>query len=193
MSSSDTIPLRDGRRIVIDAKGNGRIVDGRDLSGGGVDGDTQIPLSTAEQFAERQEAATNSRRGNGPLALPGPSYGQAQTAGSTPARRSPKQPNVTELRYARSFLQPRICGDPDSFPILWFEFELLSLRMPPALRYTPDWVAMTEEGRIEFHEVKGKHRHARHGIERFRWAKERWGAWFRFVLAKWDGKDWEIE
>jgi hypothetical protein len=170
------IPLRDGRRIVVDGHGNGRIVD-------------------AEWWHDRPY--TSSERSPPRVDGPGNHRAMCQPQTPNPPRRSPrkpKQPNATELRYAQDWLQPRIGSDSlDGNAIVWFEFELFSIRMPPAKRYTPDWVVLNEYGKVEFHEVKGNHKYKRHGIERFRWAKERWGQWFRFVLAKWDGTEWEIE
>jgi len=82
-------------------------------------------------------------------------------AGGFPSRKNPpevkhrvpKQMNKTEARYAQHLtLQQRI-GE-----VAWFAFEDITLRIGKDCRYTPDFAVAYPggNGRITFHEVKGR-------------------------------------
>jgi hypothetical protein len=94
---------------------------------------------------------------------------------------SRKGPNRLETRYNAEMVLPADA-----------RYEALTLILSDGTRYTPDWVTH-EGGAVVLHEVKGPHRFARAGIERYRRARDQWGHVFRFVLAKWDGKAWRVE
>ena len=58
--------------------------------------------------------------------------------------------NKTETRYANLLEAQKIAGK-----ILWYGFEPMTLRLAKSTTYKPDFMVMTFDGHLEFHEVKG--------------------------------------
>jgi hypothetical protein len=94
-----------------------------------------------------------------------------------------KQPNPTEERYRRDFLEG-----------LDARYEALSFKLKNGHRYTPDWVVVSELGFLECHEVKGAYKF--HSQSRARMAYDQcrieWPA-IRWVWATWTGEKWRVE
>lgn len=65
-------------------------------------------------------------------------------------RPKPGQMNKRERAYEIHLEAERKAGR-----VLWFLFEGIKLRLAEKTFYTPDFVVMTADGLIEFHEVKG--------------------------------------
>lgn len=64
-------------------------------------------------------------------------------------RHIPGQANKTEQRYL-DFLQLRLLAN----EIEYFEFESVTFKIAPDLRYTPDVMVLTNNLTLEFHDVK---------------------------------------
>ena len=58
--------------------------------------------------------------------------------------------NKWETMYAEELMQRKMNGE-----IQWFGYESIKLRLAKATTYTPDFVVVLPDGRVEFHEVKG--------------------------------------
>jgi len=102
----------------------------------------------------------------------------------------PKEPkdrrNQTEKRYEQEHLWPQY----QRGEIWSYLFEPLKFRLAENTFYTPDYLVIKETG-FEIHEIKG-------GFERED-ARVKWKAaaekfpWFRFVVARYEKKEWKIE
>ncbi len=93
-----------------------------------------------------------------------------------------REPNKLEARYRREVLM----GVPDCD----CRFEGLTFTLASGARYKPDWIVL-RDGRVECHEVKGPWE-SRDAKLRFRESAARWPM-FRWVWAKWNGKQCKIE
>lgn len=58
--------------------------------------------------------------------------------------------NKTEAAYYQELMGRKAAGEIEDF-----RFEAVKLRLAPSTFYTPDFMVMTAEGLLEFHEVKG--------------------------------------
>ena len=65
-------------------------------------------------------------------------------------RLKPGQMNKTEARYAQHLLERKIAGE-----ILWFQFEILTIKIAPDTRLTIDFAVINRDGVVEMHDVKG--------------------------------------
>lgn len=81
---------------------------------------------------------------------PLPVRGEAQPAPRRAPSHTAGKMNKTEARYADRLKLLKISGD-----IRDFWFERLTLKIGDDCRYTPDFMIVTDLGRIELHEVKG--------------------------------------
>ena len=68
-------------------------------------------------------------------------------------RKKAGEMNKTEQAYSKYLLCKKLAGK-----IVDYSFESLTLKLANACRYTPDFVVLTNEGRIQLHEVKGSRR-----------------------------------
>ena len=93
----------------------------------------------------RAQVDALTRRGPAPATAPGP-VGESQPQGRK--SRGVRRPNKTEAAYRAEVLGRRA-------DLAAVHYEGLTLRMANGHRYTPDWVVVTEAGRVECHEVKG--------------------------------------
>lgn len=59
--------------------------------------------------------------------------------------------NKTEYRYLTEVILPGM----SSGKYLWWGFEKVKLKLADRTTYTPDFLVMRSDGRLEFHEVKG--------------------------------------
>ncbi len=97
-----------------------------------------------------------------------------------------RQPNKTEAAYRAEVLDRRS-------DVAAVRYEGLTFRMENGHRYTPDWVVVTEGGRIECHEVKG--RYAFHSQQRAKLAFDQarvefpWFTWIWATRAKHEWKE----
>lgn len=57
--------------------------------------------------------------------------------------------NKTEEHYRDHLKQRMMVGE-----ILWYAFEMFTVKIGPDLRYTPDFIVMLANSTLEFHEVK---------------------------------------
>lgn len=65
-------------------------------------------------------------------------------------RRQPGVMNKTEAAYNLDLKRRKIAGD-----VLWYAFDAVKLRLADKTFYTPDFIVMLADLRIQFHEVKG--------------------------------------
>lgn len=65
-------------------------------------------------------------------------------------RRKPGTMNKMEAAYGAHLQLLEDAGE-----YRWVAFEAMTFKLAPDTRYTPDFVAMTEDGTIEVHEIKG--------------------------------------
>ena len=65
-------------------------------------------------------------------------------------RREPGTMNKLESRYALYLNGLKNVGE-----ILWYEFEVIKLRLAKKTFYEPDFLVMMADGTLEVHEVKG--------------------------------------
>ena len=92
-----------------------------------------------------------------------------------------KVPNKTEARYSREVLERR-----DDVAALYYEG--LTFRMCNGHRYTPDWVVVRNDGKVECFEVKGSYE--LHSQQRARLAFDQarveypWVDWYWVKRAK---------
>lgn len=87
-------------------------------------------------------------------------------------KQASKGPNRTEMEYNALFLGGKGI------------YEGVTLRLPGGSRYTPDWLAVDQNGRISLHEVKGAYRFHSEGRALTAW-REAQAAFpmFRFIWA----------
>jgi len=139
-----------------------------------------VHFSESAQRAHRRECPGRTEKpqdGNDPVAA-------VKTTARPPRVTAGKRrgvPNALELRFVADVL---------GVPVETLRYEGLTFRLANGDRYTPDWVDMVAKA---VYEVKGPHRFARHGRERFYRAKSEWGDVVRFVYAAWDGRIWKVE
>jgi hypothetical protein len=77
-------------------------------------------------------------------------------------RHRPGQMNRLEARYASHLEAMKLCRI-----IERFDFEKVTLKLGPDLRYTPDFLVIAADLSVEFHEVKQTRRYKVTGAERF--------------------------
>ena len=58
--------------------------------------------------------------------------------------------NKTEKRYSQYLQARKVIGE-----ISWFRFEPMTLKIANDCRYTPDFVVLLPDGRIQLHDIKG--------------------------------------
>lgn len=96
----------------------------------------------------------------------------------------------TEKAYAQILDTMKANGE-----ILEWWFELVTLKLAPDCRYTPDFMVMVADGTIEFHETKGSFILDEKGLVKARMAAGSFP--FVFVIAqqlgKKDGYGWKIK
>jgi hypothetical protein len=68
------------------------------------------------------------------------------------ARRKPGEMNGLESRFVEEWIKPRLRGG----EIVWWSYESKTLRLAPALGYTPDFEVQHADGRLAFYETKGR-------------------------------------
>ena len=69
-----------------------------------------------------------------------------QAIGTLPER----EMNKTEMAYQAELELRRRVGE-----VIWYGFEVLKFRLAKDTFYTPDFIVMLADGRLEVHEVKG--------------------------------------
>ena len=130
----------------------------------------------------RAQVDALTRKGPAPDARPA-AAGDSRPAGRLPRRR---RPNKTEAAYAAQVIGRRT-------DVAAVHYEGLTLRMANGHRYTPDWVVVTNAGRIECHEVKGGY--ALHSQQRARLAFDQARVEFPWIVWVWSVKSndgWKI-
>ena len=78
----------------------------------------------------------------------------------------------------------------DHLKVLSYEYEAITLHLAPRTTYTPDFMVMTNDGEIEFHEVKGFMRDDA-AVKLKVAAAKFWH--FRFFLVKSGKGGWQVE
>lgn len=113
---------------------------------------------------------------------------EVQTAKGERCRRKRVRLNVTEMTFLRTILADKVKSG--ELKYVWVQ----SARIPFPVgedEYRPDFTGIRPDGRHIYYEVKGGHvgkvAWSRHGIERFKRAREAWPA-VEFQMWKWDGK-----
>lgn len=102
-------------------------------------------------------------------------------------RQSARTPNATEERFRLQWLEPmRIVDEIDRY-----EYEAITLRLANGCRYTPDWLAVTPEGKVRFYEIKGRQVWD-DAIVKLKVAAAKY-FFFRFYLCAWDGRGWIVQ
>lgn len=93
--------------------------------------------------------------------------------------------NKTEIKFKRDML--------DRLPGIVLD-QALVLDFGDGTSYRPDFIHL-HDGKVTIYEVKGGHvgkvAWSRHGIERFRRAREKWGAFMSFELWRLKDHTWE--
>lgn len=82
-----------------------------------------------------------------------PAPAEAPTAPPAKAKgRMPWQPkmNGTERAYSDFLLSQRIAGE-----VRWFDFQPITILLGPDCRFTPDFLILFSDGRLELHDTKG--------------------------------------
>ena len=87
-----------------------------------------------------------------------------------------RQPNMTEATYRAEVLGRRT-------DLAAIHYEGITVRMANGHRYTPDWLVVTTDGRIECHEVKGGY--ALHSHQRARLAFDQARIEFPWIQWVW--------
>lgn len=95
--------------------------------------------------------------------------------------------NNTEARYASVLEARKIAGE-----IVWYSFEMVTLKLAADTRYTPDFCVMLASGELEFHEVKGYRQED--SFVKIKVAARLFPARFFLIYAKAkkDGGGWDI-
>ncbi len=103
-------------------------------------------------------------------------------------RRKPGVMNKTEAAYAAHLESQRIAGI-----VEWYAFEAITFKLAADTRYTPDFLVMLADGRLQCHEVKGFWRDD--AKVKIKVAAEKFPLEFIAVRmkAKRDGGGWEVE
>lgn len=113
----------------------------------------------------------------------------AVTAGLNPVSRGalrPSRMNGTERAYSVVLEARRQAGE-----LLWWAYEVVTLKLADDTRYTPDFAVMLANGELEMHETKGFMRDdawvklkvaAEKFPFRFRLVKREKGAWTERVI-----------
>ena len=108
----------------------------------------------------------------------------------TKKHRAVRAMNKTEERFMREVLGTLKLTVDSIHP------QALVLDFGDGTSYRPDFVTVDRQGVITVWEVKGGHvgkcAWSRHGIERFRRARQHWPH-IRFILATWDKKKWNLD
>jgi hypothetical protein len=97
--------------------------------------------------------------------------------------------NKTEARYAAILEGKRLAGD-----IVAWRYEEWRVRIGPVHErcwYTPDFWVLTADGHVEHHEVKGGLIRDDARVKFLAAAKGY--PWYRWVLARWQKRQWHIE
>ena len=93
--------------------------------------------------------------------------------------------NRTESKYAELLEAKRLAGE-----ILYWEFERIKIRLGQSCYYTPDFLVIDAQGRIEFHEVKGFWRDDARVKSKVAAEAVPWAGWFAYQLK---GGQWVEE
>ena len=95
--------------------------------------------------------------------------------------------NKTEARFAQVLDLRKLAGE-----ILWFEFEMVTLKLATDTRFTPDFCALNAASEFEFYEVKGYMQDD--AFVKIKVAAKLFPARFYLVYAKpkKDGGGWDI-
>jgi hypothetical protein len=100
------------------------------------------------------------------------------------ARRKPGTMNQTERRYSELLAYKQKNGE-----IQEFHFEAITLKLATDTRYTPDFMVITNEMELEFHEVKGYWMDD--AKVKIKVASAKFP--FRFVAIQYKGGNWVME
>lgn len=91
--------------------------------------------------------------------------------------------NKTEVRYAQRLGGLIACG-----AVQAFAFEGLTVRLAKRTRYTPDFLVVLPDGRLELHEIKGGHIWDDSKVK-FKVAREMY-PWFVWRMLQWKHAAW---
>lgn len=133
-------------------------------------------LATISDPIRRAEVAAQLAGGVTIKGKPSPSSAVA-TKAVKPARST--EPNKTELRFEREYLEEM----KRSGAIREYRFEAVKLRLADRLTYSPDWMIVFADGRVEFVEVKGAYIYE-DGAMKLKMVAEKYPE-FRFWKAQW--------
>lgn len=121
------------------------------------------------------------------VALAGQSAPKVET--SKPViRQSRREPNKTERRFEveRLRMWHRIGW------VVKYDYEAVTLKIANGCRYTPDWWAITNEGRTQFYEIKARKMIWDDAIVKLKVAAAQYTA-YEFWLCAWDKNGWTVE
>jgi hypothetical protein len=106
------------------------------------------------------------------------------------ARHKSGEMNRTEAEYASDFLEP--LKQSGFFVEYWFEE--FTFKLAPDTRYTPDFVALRSDGKLEVHETKGSFVRD-DALVKFKVAAARYPFifWLCQKLSKKQGGGWQIK
>jgi len=109
----------------------------------------------------------------------------AKVAGSTPVPRVKKplsRMNKTEAAYAEILKLSQMAGE-----VRWWAYEPIKFRLAKRTWYTPDFLVVGSDGRIEAIEVKGFLRDD--AAVKFKFAREKF-PWINFCMVIRKGGEW---
>lgn len=135
----------------------------------------------AEAIAGRIPAGAKLRKGAEAQIVEAPSA-------STVIRQSRREPNKTERRFEveRLRMWHRIGW------VSKYDYEAVTLKIANGCRYTPDWWAITNDGRTQFYEIKARKMIWDDAIVKLKVAAAQYTA-YEFWLCAWDKNGWTIE
>lgn len=110
---------------------------------------------------------------------------KAQKPSAKIIKQDDRQPNWTEKRYISEI----VCVTEG---VESWDYEAISLKLGNGVRYTPDWLVIFANGRMELHEVKGGGPIQDDAIVKLKVAAARYRG-FRFVLARYIDQRWFIQ
>lgn len=119
------------------------------------------------------------------MSFPRPGINKSYALGRLPAG----QMNKLEASYAALLEARKAAGE-----IIWFSFEMVTLKLAADTRYTPDFALLLANGELEFHETKGGWV-SDDGLVKWKVAAQLFPARFLWVTAipKKEGGGWKIK
>ena len=136
-------------------------------------------VRATKKGGDAREIASSTNEGTGAKKT---QHGDQRVGGAGKPR---GQPNKTEQRFAQDVLEPlKHIGE-----IIHYWYEPITLRWPDKDRYTPDYVAVKNDGTITCFEVKGSYIFSRDSRVKFKAARRDFAQMgLQFEAWQWEGQ-----